>query len=129
MSIPDVIVFLVNIYTFYFEAGFGLGALNDADEDDLDVYDSALSTRNNGLPNSRRVAYHHDEADDDDRIAMGRSRRPDQRSRIEERAGSRASGSQTFSDGRPVLKGFVLSDRPVVEDKWCDYVPLSIYCP
>ena len=26
--------------------------------------------------------------------------------------------TQTFRDGRPVLKGFVLSDKPVAEDRW-----------
>lgn len=25
---------------------------------------------------------------------------------------------QTFNDGRPVLAGFVLSDKPVAEDRW-----------
>jgi hypothetical protein len=27
----------------YFAAGFGLGALNDADEDDIDVYDGSFN--------------------------------------------------------------------------------------
>lgn len=46
-------------------AGFGLGALNDADEDDLDVYDGSL----NG--NRRREAYDNLERDDDDTIIIG----------------------------------------------------------
>ena len=50
-------------------AGFGLGALNDADEDDLDVYDAAL-----GSERSKRILA-YDAADDDDRITMGSSRR------------------------------------------------------
>ncbi|KAI0079117.1 hypothetical protein K474DRAFT_1705947 [Panus rudis PR-1116 ss-1] len=84
-------------------AGFGLGALNDADEDDLDVYDSGLGS------NARnRVAY--DVHDDDERITLGSSRNTNRQ------AGSRAPKgfTQTFLDGTPVLKGFVLSDRPVV---------------
>ena len=48
------------------KAGFGLGALNDADEDDLDVYDGSLRTTA-----GRRVAY--DFTDDDDSITMGSS--------------------------------------------------------
>ncbi|KAI0343331.1 hypothetical protein BDW22DRAFT_1407187 [Trametopsis cervina] len=89
-------------------AGFGLGALNDADEDDLDVYDGSLNVRG-----GRRMAY--DAEDDDDRITMGTSKsgrsRPSQ--------SMRAPGiTQTFRDGTPVLKGFVLSDQPVAEDRW-----------
>lgn len=51
-------------------AGFGLGALNDADEDDLDIYDGTLGSAG---PKSRIVAY--DAAEDDDQIAMGSSSR------------------------------------------------------
>lgn len=47
-------------------AGFGLGALNDADDDDLDVYDAgdAGSSR-------RRMAFQEDE--DEDMITLGPS--------------------------------------------------------
>lgn len=49
--------------------GFGLGALNDADEDDLDVYDSGMATSRG--PKSK-VAY--EAMDEDDvRISMGTS--------------------------------------------------------
>ncbi|KAI0091613.1 hypothetical protein BDY19DRAFT_1067041 [Irpex rosettiformis] len=93
-------------------AGFGLGALNDADEDDLDVYDSSLPT-NSRLHHSRRVAY--DENEDDNRITMGKSGS----SRVQQSQNSRVGDkTQTFGDGRPVLKGFILSDQPVVGDKW-----------
>lgn len=91
-------------------AGFGLGALNDADEDDLDVYD--MST---GRQGRSRMAFDIMEEDDGRDITMGPSR---------QYAGTRpskvtlASVTQTFNDGRPVLKGFVLSDRPVAEDRW-----------
>ena len=48
----------------FFVAGFGLGALNDAEEDDLDVYDRGFNSSNN------KLAY---EADDNDfeRITLG----------------------------------------------------------
>jgi G patch domain-containing protein 1 len=29
-----------------------------------------------------------------------------------------ASSLTTFRDGKPVLAGFVLSDKPVAEDRW-----------
>lgn len=41
------------------KAGFGLGALNDADEDDLDVYDGSSANARN------RLAY--DASDDPER--------------------------------------------------------------
>lgn len=49
-------------------SGFGLGALNDADEDDLDVYDNSMGPRGHS-----KVAF--DVIDDEERIAMGSSRR------------------------------------------------------
>ncbi|KAF5316646.1 hypothetical protein D9619_006245 [Psilocybe cf. subviscida] len=88
--------------------GFGLGALNDADEDDLDVYDHQ--------PNSSRSrhAYDHINGDDDDTVVIGG------------KADKKASGarlpslsqSQYFRDGRAVLTGFILDDKPVAEDRW-----------
>ncbi|KAL0953926.1 hypothetical protein HGRIS_005091 [Hohenbuehelia grisea] len=86
--------------------GFGLGALNDADEDDLDVYDSGPSATRN------RTAYDTIARDEDEHISVGpRSARMT--------SGSRPTASvQTFQDGQPVLPGFVLSDRPVAEDRW-----------
>lgn len=46
-------------------AGFGLGALNDADEDDLDVYDGGATS------NRRREAYDVTEHEKDDTITIG----------------------------------------------------------
>ncbi|TFK92456.1 hypothetical protein K466DRAFT_480570 [Polyporus arcularius HHB13444] len=93
-------------------AGFGLGALNDADEDDIDVYDGAIG------PSARsRVAYDNLLGEDDHHISIG--------SRNSTRQGAQGPVSrvppgitQTFNDGTPVLKGFVLSDKPVSEDRW-----------
>lgn len=105
---PYGVILYAVILTLHYLAGFGLGALNDADEDDLDVYDGSLNVRG-----GRRMAY--DAEDDDDRITMGTSKsgrsRPSQP--------MRAPGiTQTFRDGTPVLKGFILSDQPVAEDRW-----------
>ena len=55
------------IFSMMHVAGFGLGALNDADEDDLDVYDTSANARS-----SRRVAY--DATEDDDKVTVGSSR-------------------------------------------------------
>jgi hypothetical protein len=53
-----------------YSGGFGLGALNDADEDDLDVYDNAQRPSSS----RRRVAYDHIEGvDDDDMVHIGTS--------------------------------------------------------
>lgn len=48
-----------------FLAGFGLGALNDADEDDLDVYDGGA------IRNRRREAYDITEHEQDDAVTIG----------------------------------------------------------
>ena len=111
-------------------AGFGLGALNDADEDDLDVYDSGMSRQTR-----TRMAYDVDEAEDDSLVSIGSSRTRasgrshDAVSLIESLAKCQLmdfsvkrkppTGTQTFNDGRLVLSGFVLSDKPVAEDRWC----------
>ena len=49
-------------------AGFGLGALNDADDDDLDVYDSGI-----GSSARSRVAFDATLGDDDHHISIGAS--------------------------------------------------------
>ncbi|KAF8645077.1 hypothetical protein AX16_008135 [Volvariella volvacea WC 439] len=82
-------------------AGFGLGALNEAEDDDVDVYDSGMDL------GKRRTAYDHPE---DEEPAS---------SLIRKATGQRFSTSgTTFRDGTPVLPGFTLSDKPVAEDRW-----------
>jgi hypothetical protein len=51
-------------------AGFGLGALNDADEDDLDVYEG-ISTYD---PSRSRMAYDRTDDDDDGHISINTRR-------------------------------------------------------
>ncbi|KAF9038570.1 hypothetical protein BJ165DRAFT_1531650 [Panaeolus papilionaceus] len=84
--------------------GFGLGALNDADEDDLDVYDGEQASRN-------RHAYDHI-AGDDDEIMIGRQ--ADARKRKQEPVVP--IKQYFFSDGRPVISGFVVADAPLIEE-------------
>ncbi|KAG7445117.1 DUF1604-domain-containing protein [Guyanagaster necrorhizus] len=84
-------------------AGFGLGALNDAEEDDLDVYDGASSLRN-------RVAYDIADSQNDDRMSIGASS-------ARGKTSSRSTPGM-FNDGRLILAGFVASDKPVLEDRW-----------
>ena len=50
-----------------FLAGFGLGALNDAEEDDLDVYDRGFNIGNTKLAYEGTV-------DDDERILLASNR-------------------------------------------------------
>ncbi|TBU44672.1 hypothetical protein BD309DRAFT_919406 [Dichomitus squalens] len=90
-------------------AGFGLGALNDADDDDLDIYDGGPSGRN-------RMAYDSSLGDDDHYITVGSSASR-RRNAIQEPSVPPGI-TQTFNDGTPVLKGFVLSNKPVSEDRW-----------
>lgn len=55
-------------------AGFGLGAVNDADEDDLDIYDGG-----DDLGSRRRMAFDTDEAEET--ITIGASSRKAPKSR------------------------------------------------
>ncbi|CAE6461642.1 unnamed protein product [Rhizoctonia solani] len=99
-------------------AGFGLGALNDADEDDIDVYDGGSASR------TTRMAY--DEMDDNEGDGHSR-RRPltlssqhlNQPSRNDTSGGGRPAGPVAkFNDGRLLLSGYSLSEAPVGQDEW-----------
>lgn len=108
-----------------FTAGFGLGALNDADEDDIDVYDRSLKH------SRRHMAYDISEHDDGDRIVIGSNKNGVQHKQAQvsffchptfdtliHTFKRSTSSAQNFQDGRLVLTGFVLSDKPVTEDRW-----------
>ena len=66
-SLADILFFYIS--DIFYIAGFGLGALNDADEDDFDVYDLSHSARDGG----RHQAYDTSEREDDDKIVIGQS--------------------------------------------------------
>ena len=106
---------------------FGISALEDADEDDEDVYGSGM--------NGRSSMIMHD--DEDDEVAfmpagMGPRRRPEllnsqnSKRKPEQRNGTQSQTKrkppdreiQKFSDGSPVVPGFVLASRPQQPDKW-----------
>ncbi|THH12066.1 hypothetical protein EW145_g253 [Phellinidium pouzarii] len=96
-------------------AGFGLGALNDADEDDLDVYDRD-SVRVN-----RRLAY--DEDEDKERIIISSRSKIARKDRpISLKASTlnnQAAGRRTaFRNGVPCLPQFMIAEKPVTEDQW-----------
>ncbi|THH28376.1 hypothetical protein EUX98_g5824 [Antrodiella citrinella] len=89
-------------------SGFGLGALNDADEDDLDVYDSSIKPR-------RRNHLAYEDEDDGTRITLGSS----SKRAVKNQGAAKADIAVShFSDGRPVLQGFVAAAKPIMEDKW-----------
>ncbi|KAG6829060.1 hypothetical protein H0H92_005834 [Tricholoma furcatifolium] len=88
-------------------AGFGLGALNDADEDDLDVYDGATTSI------KRRVAYDIADREEDDTITIS-----ERNGRCKEATARPAVSLAVFRDGQSVLPGFILSEKPVSEDRW-----------
>jgi len=99
--------------------------LNDADEDDLDVYDGGLTS------SRRREAYDTTERDDEDTVTIGgrseRGKKPPVVSQVPRTILAPvfhipkrpASSVALFRDGQPVLAGFILSDKPVSEDRWC----------
>ncbi|KAJ7230482.1 hypothetical protein GGX14DRAFT_547288 [Mycena pura] len=88
-------------------AGFGLGALNDADEDDFDVYDGGSVSKNRN-----RTAYDIIDREEEEKVSIGtRADRQNEPKRP-------TYSTQVFQDGKPVLAGFVLSDKPVAEDRW-----------
>ncbi|KAF8677324.1 hypothetical protein RHS04_06009 [Rhizoctonia solani] len=99
-------------------AGFGLGALNDADEDDIDVYDGSSVSR------ATRMAY--DEIDDNEADGYSR-RRPltlssqnvNRPSRNDTSGGGRSAGPVVkFNDGRVLLSGYTLSETSIGQDEW-----------
>ncbi|KDN43252.1 hypothetical protein RSAG8_06219, partial [Rhizoctonia solani AG-8 WAC10335] len=98
-------------------SGFGLGALNDADEDDIDVYDGGPISR------SARMAY--DEIDDNDadghshqRPLTLSSQHTNRPSRNDTRGGRSPGPVSKFNDGRLVLSGYTLSETPVGQGEW-----------
>ncbi|EGN96891.1 hypothetical protein SERLA73DRAFT_111665, partial [Serpula lacrymans var. lacrymans S7.3] len=90
-------------------AGFGLGALNDADEDDLDIYDGKV------VRGGSRTAYDASDVHDDDHITSGT--RHAGRKGAPPPPRSSSSGGK-FSDGKSPVAGFVVSDKPVAQDEW-----------
>ncbi|KAG9031825.1 hypothetical protein FRB95_002270 [Tulasnella sp. JGI-2019a] len=88
--------------------GFGLGASNDADEDDLDVYDGGQDRRT-----GQRLAFEDEE--DHDTITLGHSKNPVKTVKPPPQA---QGPSDAFHDGKPVPSGFVVAAKPEVDDTW-----------
>ncbi|KIY64089.1 hypothetical protein CYLTODRAFT_381352 [Cylindrobasidium torrendii FP15055 ss-10] len=90
-------------------AGFGLGAVNEADDDDVDIYDSGgMKTSGN------RVAY---EFGEEEKVVLG----PGQIQSSPHVKGGNAQGptqQRIFNDGKPIVAGFVPSDRPALDERW-----------
>ncbi|EJU03681.1 DUF1604-domain-containing protein [Dacryopinax primogenitus] len=92
-------------------SGFGLGALNDADEDDLDVYEGARRATD-----KRRHAFSMDE-DEDQRVLLG-SQQDSSFRRPGQVTGKPPQVQEYFPDGQPVLPGFMPAGSQLTEDAW-----------
>ncbi|KZV96446.1 DUF1604-domain-containing protein [Exidia glandulosa HHB12029] len=91
-------------------AGFGLGALNEADDDDIDIYDST-----GGPSRATRLAYDVRDVEDDERPTLG-PRRPNIANAFKAPQATSSEPPATFHDGRRVISGFVISSAKVSED-------------
>ncbi|KDQ61939.1 hypothetical protein JAAARDRAFT_190648 [Jaapia argillacea MUCL 33604] len=92
-------------------SGFGLGALNDAEDDDVDVYDVDSSHKRT------RMAYDIIDRDDDEHVSVG-SRQHGVKFAVSGRDRPPPQTSSTFRDGKPALRGFLVSETPISEDRW-----------
>ncbi|KAI6013557.1 hypothetical protein EDC04DRAFT_2954842 [Pisolithus marmoratus] len=97
--------------------GFGLGVMNDADEDDLDVYDHGANL------GKSRTAFDVTDVQDDERVLIGKggpssTQSPSLAAQSAQPWDRRGTSRAAFRNGTPVLPGFILSDKPVAEDMW-----------
>ena len=109
----------------FLPGGFGLGALNDADEDDIDIYDLGPSSRRNltAYEAGDENRYHSINRKDAPRSQTNASRVSPSRSihnhsHYQPRIQSRNGPLERFGNGQPVLAEFVLADAPVTDDRW-----------
>jgi G patch domain-containing protein 1 len=92
-------------------AGFGLGALNDADDDDLDVYDDSRTRKN------RHLAYDPSEVEADSKVSKHSQSHKSQvkahGTNLDDRLITIKATGQTsgfFKNGIPLLRGFIITD-------------------
>jgi G patch domain-containing protein 1 len=98
-------------------AGFGLGALNDAEEDDIDVYDTSNFSSNT---HRRNLAFEEQENDDDSTMSLHKSQLHGTTSAFKQprQAEPLPKSSILFRSGAPVLPGFVLATSQPSEQQW-----------
>ncbi|KAH9983914.1 hypothetical protein BJV74DRAFT_849131 [Russula compacta] len=82
-------------------AGFGLGALNEAEDDDLDVYDSTTRTDRTYMPYDAIR-----DADQGSGVNQSKSIR------------NTTTTQQRFPNGMLVLSGFIITPDPVQKEQW-----------
>jgi hypothetical protein len=95
--------------------------LNDADDDDVDVYDHS-SSADRMRTGGRHLAFDESEAADDfDRTLAShpRDRGRQDSSRTITRTNGLTGHAELFSNSAPVLLGFELSKLSVTDDQWC----------
>ncbi|KAF8273088.1 hypothetical protein EI94DRAFT_1676992 [Lactarius quietus] len=85
-------------------AGFGLGALNEADDDDIDIYDSASRAERTYMP-------YDSTRDADESASLSKNK-------ANHKAVGATTTQQKFSNGLIVLSGFVLSPESGQKDQW-----------
>jgi hypothetical protein len=89
---------------------FGLGALEDPDEDDMDVFTLAPDSNQN-----RKISLR----DDDDRLgpellSANKSRERERRQVLR----PTQDRLESFNDGTPIIAGFRLASKTQTADKW-----------
>jgi G patch domain-containing protein 1 len=107
---------------FLSSAGFGLGALNEAEDDDIDVYES--------LSHADRTYMPYDSTRDADESASLNQNKTNRKA-VSVSVGCNSvhytpgtnywqvtTTQQKFSNGIIVLSGFVLSPEPGQKDQW-----------
>ncbi|KAI0272592.1 hypothetical protein BC834DRAFT_857452 [Gloeopeniophorella convolvens] len=82
-------------------SGFGLGALNEAEDDDVDIYESASRTDRTYMP--------YDSIRDADERADYSRNRPNQKV---------VTAQQRFPNGDPVVPGFVVYPESIQKEQW-----------
>lgn len=106
-------------------SAYGISALEDEDEDDVDVYGGSGSLSGTGHVGNMYI----DDGEDDGEAGFGGKRRPElmkwqnprgksKRTGPSASDAARATPMERYADGTPVLPGFKLASKMQQPDKW-----------